>query len=95
MAGHAQPHWDDSDETAGLSEIITPAAVTKHAGCDAMAAAQAPLFGHDLAVYPPVVMKQLAAMRKYDLSSQLGELAGRPIHILSDEPNFHGRESFG
>ena len=63
-------------------EIITPDAVTKDADCDAMAAELAPLFGHDLAVYPPIVMKQMAAMRNCDLSSRLKELAGLPTLVM-------------
>ncbi len=63
-------------------EIITPAAVTKDADCEAMAAELALLFGHDLAVYPPIVMKQMAAMRNCDLTSRLGELEDLPTLVL-------------
>jgi hypothetical protein len=38
----------------------------------------APIFGHDLADHPAVVMKQLAAMRAYDATPRLHELAGLP-----------------
>ena len=31
-----------------------------------------PLFGHDLAEQPPIVMKQLSAMSKYDAGARLG-----------------------
>jgi len=42
----------------------------------------APLFGHDLADHPPVVMKQLAAMRAYDATPRLHELAGLPTLVV-------------
>ncbi len=41
---------------------------------DGWAARLAPIFGHDLADQPPVVMKQLAAMRAYDTTAQLSKL---------------------
>lgn len=50
---------------------------------DATAAELAPLFGHDLADSPPVVMKQFAAMKAADVTSRLGELAGLPTWVVS------------
>ncbi|HXU31721.1 MAG TPA: alpha/beta fold hydrolase [Thermoanaerobaculia bacterium] len=44
-----------------------------------------PLFGHDLAVHPPVEMKQLAAMKRCDLTPRLGELAGLPTLVVGGE----------
>jgi pimeloyl-ACP methyl ester carboxylesterase len=49
---------------------------------DAWAERLAPLFGHDLADHPPVVMKQLAAIRAYDATPQLGKLAGLPTLVV-------------
>ncbi len=49
---------------------------------DRWAGQLAPLFGHDLADHPPVVMKQLAAMRAYDATSKLHELAGLPTLVV-------------
>jgi len=43
----------------------------------------APLFGHDLADQPPVVMAQLKAMAAVDLTPRLGLLAGVPTLVLS------------
>lgn len=50
--------------------------------CDTWAERLAPLFGHDLADHPPVVMKQLAAMCAYDASPRLHELAGVPTLVV-------------
>jgi len=41
------------------------------------------LFGHDIAEQPPVVIKQLAAMRNHDLTARLGELAGIRTLVVS------------
>jgi pimeloyl-ACP methyl ester carboxylesterase len=43
----------------------------------------APLFGHDLADQPTIVSPQLAALRAYDATSRLGELAGLPTLVVS------------
>lgn len=50
---------------------------------DAVAESLIPIFGHDLADQPPIVMKQLAAMRVYDATPRLGELAGLPTLVVS------------
>lgn len=49
---------------------------------DAWAERLAPIFGHDLADRPPVVMKQLAAMRAYDATPHLPQLAGLPALVV-------------
>ena len=50
---------------------------------DAMAEQLAPLFGHDLADQPPIVGKQLKAMRGYSAAPRLGELAGVPTLVMN------------
>ena len=45
----------------------------------------APLFGHDLAEHPPIEIAQLRAMRAYDATPRLGELAGLPMVIVTAE----------
>jgi aminoacrylate hydrolase len=50
---------------------------------DALAERLAPLFGHDLADQPPVVMKQMAAMKAYDATHRLAELANLPTLVVS------------
>jgi pimeloyl-ACP methyl ester carboxylesterase len=53
------------------------------AGRAAMADRLAPLFGHDLADQPPVVMKQLRATSRYDAHARLGALASVPTLVVS------------
>lgn len=50
---------------------------------DALAADLKTLFGHDLAVQPPIAMRQLAALRAYDATGRLGGLAGIPTLVLA------------
>lgn len=50
---------------------------------DALAASLAPLFGHDLADQPPAALKQLRAIRGYDATSRLGDLAGVPVLVVT------------
>lgn len=58
---------------------------------EAEAARLAPLFGHDLADHPPVEMKQLAAMKRCDLTPRLGELAGLPTLVMGGEHDLIAR----
>jgi len=53
------------------------------ANMDALADSLAPIFGHDLADQPPIVGKQLRAMRAADALPRLGELAGMPTLVVS------------
>src|SRR5689334_11406073 len=64
-------------------ELVLPPGERSRADRDAEAERLAPLFGHDLAVQPPVAMKQLAAMSRYDAGPRLGELAGLPTLVVS------------
>ena len=52
---------------------------------DALAAELALLFGHDLAVQPPMVRDLMKAKRAYDAKPRLGELAGLPVLVASAE----------
>ncbi|MEO5917625.1 MAG: alpha/beta fold hydrolase [Luteolibacter sp.] len=63
-------------------KIIMPDEVLENSDCDAMEVEFASLFGHDLGVYPPVVMKQMSAMRNCDLTSRLAELKGLPTLVI-------------
>jgi len=62
-----------------------PPDVLAAADRDALAERLAPVFGHDLGDQPPVVMKQVAAMRAYDATPRLAELAGLPTLVASAE----------
>jgi pimeloyl-ACP methyl ester carboxylesterase len=62
-------------------EMVMPARILATANRDGLADRLATLFGHDLADQPPIVMKQLAAMRAYDATPHLGKLSSFPILI--------------
>ena len=68
---------------AFLQIVMPPGVPATAPERDALAARLAPLFGHDLADQPPVAMKQLSAMRRYDATPRLGELAGVPALVVS------------
>jgi len=52
---------------------------------DALAERLAPSFGHDLAEQPAVVNEQMRAMRAFDATARLGDLAGLPTLVVSAE----------
>jgi len=72
---------------AFLKMVLPPETLAK-SDRDALAERLAPIFGHDLADQPPVAMKQLSAMGRYDATSRLGELSGLPTLVVSA---FHDR----
>lgn len=63
--------------------LVMPPGTVADVDPDGMAERLAPLFGHDLADQPPIVDAQLAAMRAYDATPRLGELAGVPTLVVS------------
>jgi len=67
---------------AFLQLVMSPGTIAE-GDVDAMAEQLAPLFGHDLADQPPIVGKQLAAMRAYSATPRLGELAGLPCLVVN------------
>jgi pimeloyl-ACP methyl ester carboxylesterase len=64
-------------------EVVMPKAALARADRDQLAEQLAPRFGHDLADQPPVVRRQLAAMRAYDATAFLPELRGLPALVVS------------
>jgi pimeloyl-ACP methyl ester carboxylesterase len=64
-------------------ELVMPPGSLDRIDTDEMAGRLAGLFGHDLADQPPIVDKQLAAMRAYDATPRLGELAGVPTLVVN------------
>jgi pimeloyl-ACP methyl ester carboxylesterase len=64
-----------------FTQLVLPPALLMDR--DIWAERLAPLFGHDLADHPPVVMKQLAAMRAYDATPRLHDLAGLPTLVVA------------
>jgi len=76
-------------------KLVLPPEAFAISDLDAAAERLSPLFGHDLAEQPPVVMKQLAAMRGYDASARLGELSGLPTLVVSAFHDRIARPEFG
>jgi pimeloyl-ACP methyl ester carboxylesterase len=64
-------------------EMVMPREALEGVDRDALAEELHPLFGHDLADQPPVTMKQLAALRAYDASARLFQLARTPTLVMS------------
>ena len=64
-------------------EIVLPTEIRERGDLDTWAERLEPLFGHDLADTPPVVMKQVAAYRAYDPTRRLEELGATPTLVLS------------
>lgn len=64
-------------------ELVMPRSVCEREDLDALAAKMAPLMGRDLADSPPIVMKQLGAMRAHDAFARLSELASIPTLVVS------------
>jgi pimeloyl-ACP methyl ester carboxylesterase len=64
-------------------ELVMPPDVLAEADRDALAERLAPIFGHDLGDQPRVTMRQVAAMRAYDATPRLEELAGLPALVVS------------
>ena len=64
-------------------ELIMPDRYLRQIDRAALAAQLEPLFGHDLAEQPPIVMKQLGAMSKYDAGAQLASLGSIPTLVVS------------
>jgi pimeloyl-ACP methyl ester carboxylesterase len=64
-------------------ELIMPERELRQTDRAALADTLRVLFGRDLAEQPPIVMKQLRAMSKYDAGARLAELASIPTLVAS------------
>lgn len=64
-------------------ELVLPASAVNESNADRIAEELAPLFGHDLGDQPPIVMQQMRAMVRCDVTPRLGELAGLPTLVVS------------
>lgn len=76
-------------------EIIMPRAALERVDRQRFAEELAPLFGHDLAEQPPIVMKQLRALAKYDSSPQLQKLGSIPTLVISAAEDIIARPIYG
>jgi pimeloyl-ACP methyl ester carboxylesterase len=67
---------------AFLQMVLSPDYLATH-NRDQIALDLAPLFGHDLGDTPPVVMKQLAALKRFNATARLAELASIRTLVVS------------
>jgi aminoacrylate hydrolase len=80
---------------AAFLELVMPHELLQHHDRQALAEQLAPLFGHDLGDQPPVVMKQLGAMSRYDARPRLAELASIPTLVVIGAQDRIARPPFG
>jgi pimeloyl-ACP methyl ester carboxylesterase len=78
-------------------ELVMPPGACRNGDAEQLAAKLEPLFGHDIADQPPIVMPQLRAARRCNLAPRLAELAGVPTLVVSAThdpiaPPFAGRQ---
>jgi pimeloyl-ACP methyl ester carboxylesterase len=67
---------------AFLEMVLSPQYLNTH-DREQTALDLAPIFGHDLADTPPVVMKQLTALKRFNTTSRVATLASIPTFVLS------------
>lgn len=64
-------------------EMVYPESALAGRDRDALASELASVFGHDLADQPPIAMKQLDALSRYDATPRLGELGAIPTLVMA------------
>jgi pimeloyl-ACP methyl ester carboxylesterase len=75
--------------------IVMPREALMRVDQDTLAEQMGLLFGHDLAIQPPVAMKQLAALRAYDATDRLPGLGSIPTLVLSAAHDIIAPPRFG
>lgn len=82
---------------AFLSLILAADAFTKMSAQEREQRARElePLFGHDLAEQPPIAMKQLRALARYDALARLGALAGIRTLVITGRHDRIARPAYG
>lgn len=63
-------------------EIVLTKAEAEAADLEQLARDLEPLFGHDLAVSPPIVLGQVRSMQRWSVMDRLGELGGIPTLVV-------------
>ena len=76
-------------------EMVMPASYLATTDRDMLCARLGHLFGRDLAESPPILMRQLRAMSRFDASTRLGSLAGVPTLVLSATHDRIARPEYG
>jgi aminoacrylate hydrolase len=75
--------------------MVMPPELLAASDWDKLAETLGPFFGHDLAGQPPVVMKQLSAMRLYESVGRLTDLKGIPTLVVTAAHDRIARPEFG
>jgi len=78
-----------------MLEMIFPAAYLRTMDGRELAARCGAFFGRDLADSPPILMQQLRAMGRHDVSARLGELSSIPSLVISAEHDPIALPAFG
>jgi aminoacrylate hydrolase len=76
-------------------EIIMPQEALKNVDKARLAEELRPLFGHDLADQPPIVMQQLKALGQYDPRRKLQQLSSIPTLVLTAAEDIIARPVYG
>jgi pimeloyl-ACP methyl ester carboxylesterase len=76
-------------------EMVMPNAYLATVDRDALCERLAVLFGRDLADQPPILLRQLRALGKFDASGRLRDLATVPTLVLSAELDRIARPEYG
>jgi len=76
-------------------ELVMPPALLAKSDRAQLAETLRPLFGRDLAEQPPIILKQVTAMAKYDASARLAQLARIPSLVMSAELDRIALPAFG
>jgi len=74
-----------SSRRRAFLEMLYPAAALKGRNLPQLAEEVGALIGRDLADSPSILLKQVRAMARHDVSGRLGELGGIPTLVLSAE----------
>jgi pimeloyl-ACP methyl ester carboxylesterase len=76
-------------------EMVMPPAYLATVDRDELCEGLGVMFGRDLADQPPIVMRQLRAMGRFDVSSRLAELTALPTLVVSAEHDLIARPEYG
>ena len=76
-------------------ELVMPPAYLARSDRDALCDSLQGLFGRDLADQPPIVMRQVRAMSKFDVSARLAHLPRVPTLVLSAALDRIARPDYG
>lgn len=76
-------------------EMVLPRHIREVEDLDTWAQRLEPVFGHDLADSPPVVLRQVGAIRQHDVTKRLAEIRGIPTLVLTGEEDPLSPPRFG